>query len=152
MRISGGANWQFSLGGGAQICPRGGNAGLGGGAKAPPSYAPEAAQIIWGRSLERNHLVYSVFVGDGDSKAFHHVTTLNPYPLVKVRKEECLTHVAKRLKKNLKKIKPSTMPLTYIQHKLPEWKADYIASNYSTVFFVVEQHLINCRELMVSME
>ena len=65
---------------------------------------PEAAQRIWGRRLERNRLVYSVFVGDGDSKAFQRVTTLNPYPLVKVQKEECLTHVAKRLKKNLKKL------------------------------------------------
>ena len=64
---------------------------------------PEAAQRIWGRSLERNRLVYSVFVGDGDSKAFQRVTTLNPYPLVKVQKEECLTHVAKRFKRNLKK-------------------------------------------------
>ena len=94
---------------------------------------PEAAERIWGRSLERNRLVYSVFIGDGDSKAFQHVTSLNPYPLVKVRKEECLTHVAKRLKKSLKKIKRNTKKNTYIQHKLPEWKADYIASNYSTV-------------------
>ena len=94
---------------------------------------PEAAERIWGHSLERNRLVYSVFVGDGDSKAFQHVTTLNPYPLVKVRKEECLTHVAKRLKKKLKKIKANTKTKTYIQHKLPEWKADYIAANYSTV-------------------
>ena len=31
---------------------------------------PEAAERIWGRSLERNRLVYSVFIGDGDSKAF----------------------------------------------------------------------------------
>ena len=58
---------------------------------------------------------------------------VNPYNHVKVRKEECLTHVAKRLKKNLKKIKPNTKTKSYIQHKLPEWKADYIASNYSTV-------------------
>ena len=94
---------------------------------------PEAAERIWGRSLEKNRLVYSVFVGDGDSKAFQHATRLDPYPLVKVRKEECLTHVAKRLKKNLKKIIPNTKTITYIQHKLPEWKADYIAANYSTV-------------------
>ena len=64
---------------------------------------PVAAERIWGRSL----------VGDGDSKAFHHVTTLNPYPLVEVRKEECLTYVAKRLKKNPKKIMPSTKTKTY---------------------------------------
>ena len=81
---------------------------------------PEAAERIWGRSLERNRLVYSVFIGDGDSKAFQHVTSLNPYPLVKVRKEECLTHVAKRIKKKLKKIKRNTKKNTYIQHKLPE--------------------------------
>ena len=87
---------------------------------------PEAAVRIWGRSLEKNRLVYSVFVGDGDSKAFQRVTTIDPYPLVQVRKEECLTHVAKRLKKNLKKMKPKTKTTTYIQHKLPEWKADYI--------------------------
>ena len=91
---------------------------------------PEAAERIWGRSLEKNRLVYSVFVGDGDSKAFQHVTTLDPYPLVKVRKKECLTHVAKRLKKNLKKMKLITKIKFYIQHKLPEWKADYIAANY----------------------
>ena len=90
---------------------------------------PEAAERIWGRSLERNRLVYSVFVGEGDSKAFQQVTTLDPYPLVKVRKEECLTHVAK----NLKKMNPNTKTKTYIQHKLPEWKADYIAANYYTV-------------------
>ena len=91
---------------------------------------PEAAERIWGRSLEKNRLVYSVFVGDGDSKAFQRVTTLDPYPLVQVRKRECLTHFSKRLKKNLKKMKPNTKTTTYIQHKLPEWKADYIAANY----------------------
>ena len=74
-----------------------------------------------------------MFVGDGDSKAFQHVKTFDPYPLVKVRKEECLTHVAKRLNKNPKKMNPNTKTKTYIQHKLPEWKADYIAGKYSTV-------------------
>ena len=93
---------------------------------------PEAAERIWSRSLERN-LVYSVYVGDGDGKGFLQVTSLNPYPLVVVRKEECLTHVAKRLKKNLKKVKANNKALSYVQHKLSDWKADYIASNYSTV-------------------
>ena len=80
---------------------------------------PEAAQRIWGRSLERNHLVYSVFVGEGDSKAFHYVASLNPYPLVKVRKEECLMHVAKRLKKNLKEIKPNRKTKTWCRWNRP---------------------------------
>ena len=67
---------------------------------------PEAAERIWSRSLERN-LVYSVYVGDGDGKGFLQVTSLNPYPLVVVRKEECLTHVAKRLKRTYRKLKPT---------------------------------------------
>ena len=96
---------------------------------------PEAAKRIWGRSLEKNSLVYSVFVGDGDSKSYQQVVDLDPYPLVKIRKEECQTHVVKRLKRNLKKKKRSTKKATFIQHKLSEWKADYIAANYSTVIY-----------------
>ena len=61
------------------------------------------------------------------------MTTIDPYPLLKVRKEEFLTHVVKRLKKNLKTMKPNTKTKTYIQHKLPEWKEDNIAAYYSTV-------------------
>ena len=99
------------------------------------SMEPEAAKRIWGRSLEKNSLVYSVFVGDGDSKSYQQVVDLDPYPLIKIRKEECQTHVAKRLKRNLKKKKRSTKKATFIQHKLPEWKADYIAANYSTVIY-----------------
>ena len=93
---------------------------------------PEAAVRIWSRSLERN-LVYSVYVGNGDGKGFLQVTSLNPYPLVVVRKEECLTHVAKRMKKNLKKVKANTKAISYVQHRLSDWKAYYIASNNSTV-------------------
>ena len=37
------------------------------------SMEPEAAKRIWGRSLEKNSLVYSVFVGDGDSKSYQQV-------------------------------------------------------------------------------
>ena len=69
----------------------------------------------------KDKLVYSVFVGDGDSKAYSAVKSLDSYPLVKVRKEECLTHVAKRLRKNLKMIKPNSKTATYVQHKLTEW-------------------------------
>ena len=45
----------------------------------------EAAERIWGCSLEKHRLVYSRFVGNGDSKGFQHVTTLDPYLLMKVR-------------------------------------------------------------------
>ena len=70
---------------------------------------------------------------DGDGKGFLQVTSLNLYHLVVVRKEECLIHAAKRLKKYLKKVKANTKALFYVLHRLSDWKADYMASNYSTV-------------------
>ena len=39
---------------------------------------------------------------------------------------------AKRCKKNLK-TKSNSITTNYVQHKLTEWKADYICSNYSIV-------------------
>ena len=48
---------------------------------------PEAAKRILGRSLVKNSLVYSVFVGDGDSKSYQQVADLDPYPLVKIRRK-----------------------------------------------------------------
>ena len=63
-----------------------------------------AAVEIWKRSVERNRLVYSTCVGDGDSSSFKNLVNSNPYQGIEtVRKEECLGHVQKRLKKHLKK-------------------------------------------------
>ena len=58
---------------------------------------------------------------------------MDPYPLVSIHKEECLAHVSKRLKKSICKIKKNTKAQNYIQHKLPEPKAEYLSSNFSTV-------------------
>ena len=60
---------------------------------------------------------------------------MNPYQFIKLSKQECTTHVTKRLGKHLKKIKNNTKNHTYIQHHLTEDKANYISSNYSTVVF-----------------
>ena len=65
---------------------------------------PETARRIWARSLDLG-LVYSIFVGDGDSKAYQAVCNMNPYKFVKVSKQECTTHVTKRLGKTFKKDK-----------------------------------------------
>ena len=97
------------------------------------SMEPEAAKTIWARSIERHQLVYSTFIGDGDSKSYHQVCELDPYPTVPVAKEECIAHVTRRLKKHLMRVKPSTKNKTYVQHKLNEPKASFISSNYSTV-------------------
>ena len=37
---------------------------------------PETTEKIWVSSLKRTRLVFSVFVGDGDSKALQHITSL----------------------------------------------------------------------------
>ena len=63
-----------------------------------------AAVEIWKRSVEQNQLVYSTYIGDGDSSSFKNLLRSNPYDgQESVRKEECLGHVQKRLKKHLKK-------------------------------------------------
>ena len=63
-----------------------------------------AAVEIWKRSVEKNQLVYSTYVGDGDSSSFKNLLNSDPYQGIEtVRKEECLGHVQKRLKKHLKK-------------------------------------------------
>ena len=97
------------------------------------SMEPEAAKIIWSRSISKRQLCYSTFIGDGDSKSYQQVVSMDHYPLVPIHKEECLAHVSKRVKKSLCRIKKNTKNKSYVQHKLPEPKAEYIASNYSTV-------------------
>ena len=44
--------------------------------------------------------------------------------------------MSKRIKKSLCRIKKSTKAHIYIQHKLPEPKAEYVSSNFSTVIFL----------------
>ena len=70
------------------------------------SQAMEGAIAIklWKRSVAQNQLVYTTYIGDGDSSSYKKLVESNPYEgLETVRKEECLGHVQKRLKKHLKK-------------------------------------------------
>ena len=95
------------------------------------SMEPAAAMLIWSRSIQKRKLCYTTFIGDGDSKSFQQVCNLNPYNGTPIRKEECLAHVSKRLKKTLCTVKMNTKNHSYIQHKLTDPKATYISSNYS---------------------
>ena len=97
------------------------------------SMEPEAAKIIWSRSIEKRKLCYTIFIGDGDSKSYSQVSQMNPYDSLPIHKEECLSHVTKRLKKTLCRIKKNTKKQSFVQTKLSEQKADYISSKYSTV-------------------
>ena len=53
------------------------------------SMEPAAAKIIWSRSVSKHKLCYSTFIGDGDSKSYQQVASMDPYPLVQIHKEEC---------------------------------------------------------------
>ena len=90
-----------------------------------------AAVDIWKRSISTHNLVYDTYIGDGDSSSYKNLVKSDPYNgLSIVRKEECLGHVQKRLKKHLHK-KSRTFK------GLPEAKADKLAHLYA---LVIVQH------------
>ena len=90
-----------------------------------------AAVDVWKRSIETHNLAYGTYIGDGDSSSYKNLLQSDPYNgQVPIRKEECIGHVQKRLKKRLmKKVTGST--------SLPQSKADRIAHLYA---LVVVQH------------
>ena len=90
-----------------------------------------AAVEIWKRSISNHSLVYDTYIGDGDSFSFKNLVKADPYNgTVQVRKEECLGHVQKRVKKHLHK-------KTKLFKGLPEAKAYRIAHLYA---LVIVQH------------
>ena len=98
----------------------------------------EAAVRIWKRSEDRG-LVYSTFIGDGDGSGYSSVIKSGVYNgEVKVRKEECVGHLQKRLKSHLMKAKKSTKNHTFVNHQLEEHKADRVAHLFAVV---VGQHV-----------
>ena len=91
------------------------------------SMESSAAVEMWKRSVEKNKLIYEIYIGDGDSSSFKNLLKSNPYnSLLKIRKEECLGHVQKRVKKWLRKKNKCF-------RGLPEPKADQIARMYALV-------------------
>ena len=86
-----------------------------------------AAIDVWSRSIKTHNLAYGTYIGDGDSSSFKNLLKSDPYHgLIPVRKEECIGHVQKRLKKRLmKKATGST--------SLPQRKADRISHLYALV-------------------
>ena len=86
-----------------------------------------AAIDVWRRSIETHNLAYGTYIGDGDSSSFKNLLESDPYSgQVFIRKEECIGHAQKRLKKSLmKKVAGSTC--------LSQSKADRIAHLYALV-------------------
>ncbi|GFN94321.1 hypothetical protein PoB_002082700 [Plakobranchus ocellatus] len=57
-----------------------------------------AAEVLWGRSVQRHNLRYTTMVNDGDSKAFKKLLEVQHYgPDVVILKEDCINQVGKRL-------------------------------------------------------
>ena len=85
---------------------------------------------IWARSISKNQLAYTTYIGDGDSSSFKRLSESNPYDSLKlVRKEECLGHTQKRLKGQLKK--PSTKQL--VSKPIGPTKLERVAHFYGLV-------------------
>ena len=89
-----------------------------------------AALEIWARSVDKHRLAYTTYVGDGDSSSFKRLGDSDPYNGEEVvRKEECLGHTQKRLKKHLKK--PATKAMT--SKSITPTKVDRIGHLYALV-------------------
>ncbi|KAK2185091.1 hypothetical protein NP493_246g02030 [Ridgeia piscesae] len=67
-----------------------------------------AAKMLWDRSLDRGFR-YTTMVSDGDSRTFKRLTEMKVYgDDVKITKEECINHVAKRMGTALRKLATQT--------------------------------------------
>ena len=61
--------------------------------------------MLWTRSVSRNQLRYTAFVGDGDSAAYKTVLNEQPYgPDVQIVKKDCVGHVQKRMGTGLRNL------------------------------------------------
>lgn len=61
---------------------------------------------IYAQSIEKHGLMYTTYIGDGDSKAFLAVKESKPYNK-DVEKHECVGHVQKRMGTRLRNMKTS---------------------------------------------
>ena len=68
------------------------------------SMEQRAAVIIWQRSVERNGLRFRGAICDGDSNTIKAIKAVDPYDELIVEKRECVKHVAKRVRTNLRKV------------------------------------------------
>ena len=95
------------------------------------SMESSGAVEVWRRSIQTHNLAYGTYIGDGDSSSFKNLIESDPYQgTVSIRKEECIGHVQKRLKKRLmKKGKGFT--------SLSQGKAERISHLYA---LVIVQH------------
>ena len=103
---------------------------------------------VWSRSIDKHNLAYGTYIGDGDSSPFKNLMQSDPYDgKVPIRKEECIGHLQKRMKKRLMKKRTGFTSLS-------QSKADRISHLYA---LVVVQHrrksaaeIHNCLQVMLT--
>lgn len=82
------------------------------------SMESKSAVDIYSRSVQKNNLRYTRYVGDGDTNSFKSVLDSKPYGEEKpIEKVECVGHVQKRMGTRLRKLKKN-----YIGKKLKDGK------------------------------
>ena len=65
----------------------------------------DGAVALFNRSVEKLGLIYEQYIGDEDSKPYSMVCTSYPYgPTEFIEKEECISHVTKRMSTQLREI------------------------------------------------
>ena len=65
----------------------------------------EGALVLFKRSQKKLGLTYKTYIGDGDSKSYVTVPKAMPYgPLVHIEREECVSHITKRMGTGLREI------------------------------------------------
>lgn len=81
----------------------------------------EGAVRMWQRSVKKNKMRYTTFIGDGDSSAYKSVIGLHkgkgPYDGVEMAKEECVNHVSKRFGSRLRKLKDTEVTEVPVKSK-----------------------------------
>ena len=75
----------------------------------------DGAMALFQRSENNRNLIYGTYIGDGDSKAYRSVKNNMPLgPLVYINKEECRTHITKRMGTGLRTIAKNCKGMSYI--------------------------------------
>jgi len=76
------------------------------------------AVILFSRSLMKNNLRYTSYIGDGDTSSFSDVVSSKPYGNINIEKLECVGHVQKRMGTCLRNLRKSQKGKKLIDSKL----------------------------------
>ena len=100
----------------------------------------EGVRRIFGRSIQKHNLRYTPFVGDGDSKSYSEVVQLSPYgPAFYIPKEDCISHVTKRMGTALRKLQKELKGITH-KNLCCELISNIKYSFSDTIQYIVHSH------------